>query len=756
MGLFYRRPLALFCFLFLISSFAAYYAPNSYFSVLFITFGMICVCLFVLMTVLRKFKIKLLTAFLCASVILIALIHSFAAVSVPKREAGEHVGERRLVCYVIDREYVSSYSEQYYVKIKNIEGKDTDIRATLICDFNADINPGDRIYGIAEVTENTDTYSESLGRLLKVYIEDDTPLYVERVDESRSVWETLSSEAGLTVLSARFVDKLKSVLYGAIGEEKGALAIGFFTGDRGDISGAITRDFRRAGVSHLMAVSGSHISILLGSIELLLRKLYVTKRVRCVIITFASIAFLFITGFSVSACRSVFMLYSVYLNYLLYEENDSLTSLFVSVVLIVLISPFSIMDLGLWMSFLATLGLLTAYPIFEGKIPYPRKKKGIVKRLLLIGRASLLVAVMTVIANMYLLPITWYFFGELSVVSVICNILLSPIATIFLISIPLLILAVKIPFISTLAAAFVSVVAEGIILIVRAFSRVPDATVSLRYGFCAVIVILFAISMAVLLTVRLRRKILITVPSVCAAVAFIVCLAVTNVFFSDPYLVYVNDEDNNEVIAVNEGDSISFLDNSSGGVASYYNMIEELERSTATEIGSLVITHYHKGHASAADMLMQSEIVRCVCLPVPNGPTEAEYAEQIWSIASSHGAEVVFYSYGDTLSLTDTVSVNAWRSGEDECFIAFSGEDGSVVCATPSAMEGDVVYGDVIISGHHVDDGVEYNIEKIDAENIFVCTRKLAEKIRASASAKVYAPREDVKTNRISLPIGQN
>ena len=396
---------------------------------------------------------------------------------------------------MIDDEYYTDDITLYHVKVQKIDDMDVNIKGTLMFSFDVDIAPGDKIYAIADISLNKSSYSKSEGNILDIDIYDPKNCYVKYSSSVESNFSLLFSDGGTRIISDKIGDRIGEVLNKHLGEEMGILSLGFFTGIRESISSDVTRDFRRAGVSHIMAVSGSHIAILLGGIELLLRRLRLKKHIRCIFVSLCGIAFMFITGFSLSGCRSVLMLYAVYIGYLTSEDNDPITSLFVSISLIVLIAPFSIVDLGMWMSFIATLGLLTAYPVFEEKIPYPRKKKGITKRILIIGRDLLLLCIMTLIANAYLLPISWYFFGEFSVVSLLSNILIGWISSLFMILILVLLLCCNIPGVSFVLARVVTAVGNLILCLVRFCARIPNATVSLKYGFCTVIMILFIISM---------------------------------------------------------------------------------------------------------------------------------------------------------------------------------------------------------------------------------------------------------------------
>ncbi len=353
MGIFSKRPLALFSFIFLLSSLLAFYLNTSgkiIFSGIVVT---ACIILFVLSFIIKKFKMKLLIVCVCISAVIFSMIHSYAFIGMPSEASKEYIGRGRVLCYVIDEEYTSENVEEYTVKIKNVEGKETNIRALLVCDFKIGLNEGDEIYGWAEITDSSWEKHKEADQLLTVYMDGPADCYIRHIP--KNIIETLFSDSGIEILSGKLADRIRTELYTAFGREKGALAMGFFTGERSDMPAEITRDFRRAGVSHLMAVSGSHIAILLGGIELILRRLSVHKSIRCIAVSLFGIAFLFVTGFSLSACRSVFMLYAVYLGYFLREDNDPITSLFVSVSIIILIFPYSVIDIGLIMSFLATL-----------------------------------------------------------------------------------------------------------------------------------------------------------------------------------------------------------------------------------------------------------------------------------------------------------------------------------------------------------------------------------------------------------------
>ena len=736
MGIFSKRPLALFSFLFLISSLSAFYLSTG--GMLIISVAVLCIILLILVLafLIKKSRIMLITSSVCLLAVILAMLHSYIFIDLPTQKANEHIGQKSVLCYVINEEYLSDNVEEYNVKIKNVNGEDVNIRALLICDFNADLNSGDEIYGVAELT-NVLEKAQNREQLLTVYMEGSENCYVRRIQ--RGIIETLFSESGIEILSHKLTNLIKTELYTSLGDERGALAMGFFTGDRSDMPAEITRDFRRAGVSHLMAVSGTHIAILLGGIELILRRLSVHRKIRCVTVAIFGILFLFITGFSLSACRSVFMLYAVYLSYFLYEDSDPLTSLFSSVAVIVILFPYSVVDLGLLMSFLATLGLLTVYPILEQKIPYPGKKKKLLKKLLLFCREIILIAIMTVIANMFLLSIIWYFFGEFSLISVVSNILLSFISSAFLLTVPIFLVFCRIPFIGYLLKCIVSLLADVILFIVGLCSKAPFATVSLRYNFCKIIVILFTVSMCVLLIVKLRHKLLVLIPYGAAVIGFIVCFSVYNTLNSSPNVTYLNYGES-ECFIIRDNASFSVCDNTSGGMATYYKLANELDASTATEIDGYILTHYHSGHITALELITQREIVRTLYLPTPKTNDEITYSKTLWEIAKQKGIDVCFYTDGEKIELTAEVNVCA-VSSDNGRYISFSGISDSLVYMSPVYYDPTLKFDILILGEHGVTSDRIYTLKDIIADKIFISSEKIKNIIELSSVDNVYIPK---------------
>lgn len=136
---------------------------------------------------------------------------------------------------------------------------------------------------------------------------------------------------------------------------------GMLYGDKRNMEENILIDFRYSGFAHLLAVSGLHIQVIFGLITALLTKLLYPVKARRQVSSIVSLAavwgFILLIGCPISAVRSGIMVTVTTFGSLIAKRSDTLNSLGVSVVVIELLMPFSVCDLGFWMSVLATFGI---------------------------------------------------------------------------------------------------------------------------------------------------------------------------------------------------------------------------------------------------------------------------------------------------------------------------------------------------------------------------------------------------------------
>lgn len=139
------------------------------------------------------------------------------------------------------------------------------------------------------------------------------------------------------------------------------------TGDKTALSPDVTFGFRQAGLSHLLAVSGLHMAILAQAVLGLLRFLRVPRRWAALGAAGVVVPFMLLTGMTPSVVRSGVMCLVLLAGQLLRRRADSRNSLGFALLLLVLPNPYVVLDVGLQLSFAATVGLVALGPWMQDK-----------------------------------------------------------------------------------------------------------------------------------------------------------------------------------------------------------------------------------------------------------------------------------------------------------------------------------------------------------------------------------------------------
>ncbi len=204
-----------------------------------------------------------------------------------------------------------------------------------------------------------------------------------------------------------------------LGEEAGGLFAALFTGNRDGLSGHSAGIFRKAGCSHILALSGMHLGILSAILLLLLKPLpgkVPAFIISCIVIS----GYLFLTGFGVSLVRAAVMYLYCGLATVFYRKFRALDILLLSFITLVIFQPESFYTVSFQLSFLAVGGIIIASPI--------------IYRMLCPWLPSVLCAALScsIGAQLFVTPLLLTVFGELYPVGIAAGIVIAPIVTVFI------------------------------------------------------------------------------------------------------------------------------------------------------------------------------------------------------------------------------------------------------------------------------------------------------------------------------------
>jgi len=697
--IFFRRPLALVCAVFLVSSvlgFVFCLAVKYILAILF-TIAIIVMAAACSAKKISKRSFVGIVATLAAGIL--ALLLSFIYFDVYYASGHEYIGrECEIVGVVNDRLYSGSYSEGYSVTLDTIDGKKMNYKVIYDCEYISDLQPGYKFKATAVAEELG--YSDTDATDKRFHIADG---YILRfVSDDEFDYDILEEDVftvrGWLAAINRNISLRLSML---IGGDEGTLSAALLMGSSDRLPVTVYRDFSRSGTTHILALSGMHMTVIVGFFGWLMTKLRINRYVRSILLILLSFFYLAVTGFSLSATRSVIMLTMVYLSFIMSSTNDVLTSLFFAVSLIIMLSPHSVADSGLWLSFSAVLSILICSIALEDlfkKIDRRRRERS-VDYTAPIGffrkcRRRLVSAVLiSVSANIGVLFTVWVSYGEVSVFGVVATLLMSPISTVLLASslvVTLLMLMGGSAAVLEMPIVICRISAKLMIVIAEYFSDFDGAVISLKYAYAGIIILSMTVIMVVMVIVKLKHKWTIILPPIAAFVAFVICTAIyTAVNVGVSRMTYLR-EDENETIVLTSGRDAIIVDISRGGVAGVREALNVASEQGICELTALTLTHYHQKHISTVYKLCSREHVEEIWLPRP--VNEKEFGIMISIINCATSLEVDCVVYEGELVLFNGITAEISRdyikrSTHPTITMKINSPTGNVVYVGSSAME---------------------------------------------------------------------
>ncbi len=216
----------------------------------------------------------------------------------------------------------------------------------------------------------------------------------------------------------------------------GGLIAALITGDRSSLDDDLLRHLRQAGLAHLLAISGLHMSLVAGTLYQVSRRLLsvlitaspgrAEKRAAALTAWFGALAYLGLSGGAVSTQRAFIMLTVMFLAIILDRQAITMRNLAIAAWPVILIRPESVVEPGLQMSFLTVAALIFFYQElrshrFRRKAPsrHPLFTRG--------ARGIASVAMTTVIAGIATAPVAAFHFHQLAAYSLAANLVSVPI-----------------------------------------------------------------------------------------------------------------------------------------------------------------------------------------------------------------------------------------------------------------------------------------------------------------------------------------
>lgn len=407
---------------------------------------------------------------------------------------------------------------------------------------------------------------------------------------------------------ARAAHTCKKIIADHLPDRESGLLTALLLGDKSGLGRADSTALRKAGLSHVIAVSGLHVGFLVAFCFLIFGRRWGTGLSIVVILLFIPMA-----GATPSVIRAGIMYIVAAGGFLFRREADSLNSLCLALLLLLFSNPYSIASLSLQLSFAATLGLI----LFAGRL-----QRSIMR--LFAGAPRLLQKVMrflagavacTICATLFTMPILFSSFGYVSVLSLLSNLLVVGVTAVCFIGGLLLCLfgAMHVG----LAAGIACVLRPLLSYILFVAKRVASIPLGLIYwedafGIAALLIFFAVVWLWMYAGSKIRWRIVL--PGVCLTLIMLTA-AGTLTQRSQYQVTYLPCGSGQTILVSSAPDNLTVIDCSSTRQDAAELLDEWMLWHDFDHIDTLILTAVDKGHARSLPDILDRMPVEQIIIP---------------------------------------------------------------------------------------------------------------------------------------------
>lgn len=430
--------------------------------------------------------------------------------------------------------------------------------------------------------------------------------------------------------------------------------------------GSLYRDFQVAGLAHVVAVSGAHLSLAIAFVTVLFSRLRVKRMYQALLSVLFVVLFLFVCAFPISAFRAAFMSLLACMSFFARRRSASQNALALCIFTCLLADPAISVSASFALSALSTLGIIVFVPFFTRALGRTKQRTFSSKATTFVKESISL----TLSASIATLPLSAALFAQVSLIAPLPNVLLGLLFT------PLCISALAC---QVLFLAFGSL--PGVILVVcqglcEVFSSLVSALAAFPYAAIpAELSITSALALSALLfagIISLQRGALARVISnlpiaqkaygkrkllLCCAFAAIALIAIV-VSAGRSGEIYL------AALDVGQGDALLLRDGKAAMLVDTGNQDTQLKRELAKKgirrFDAVFITHPDNDHCGSLPALLSVVQVEKGCVPAPMLECACEKCAGVRNAFRAAGVPLVGMEVGDSICANHVSATMIW------------------------------------------------------------------------------------------------
>ncbi len=492
---------------------------------------------------------------------------------------------------------ICEYPVEYEDSVKYTIRLDTDLLPkvkAVVYDYTAsesNLRPGTRFRAtvrfnsaLHSLGEETDTYV-SKGIYVRGYVTDEV--------------RVISENSRLRYLPVYLAESIRETIAAYMPRGAAGFLSALLTGDKALLyeDAELSYTLSEAGLSHVVAVSGMHVSFVVALAMLLFGQ----SRGWLVSVIFI-ILFAVMTGMTPSVMRAVFMQTLFLFAPVLRREADGVTSISFALLILLVLNPFAVSSVGLQLSFLAMAGIILVTPRavdwFEIKCPITNGK-------LLKGYRFITASLSASLgATIFTAPLCAYYFGSISVLAPLTNLLVLWIVPICFGGGFLLCATAKIiPVLAPMLAALLDACVSFVFLIAEWVSSLSVATVYLPQNLMLLWFVIVYASIGIMFLFKSKGAYRPVIPMITAILGLVLLSSIAQSGYNSGMTLSAIDVGQGQCIAVLDGDKTMVAD-CGGDYDSGETVARWLYSHGRKQVDLLVISHFDEDHVNGIQDLM--------------------------------------------------------------------------------------------------------------------------------------------------------
>lgn len=264
---------------------------------------------------------------------------------------------------------------------------------------------------------------------------------------------------------------MKTKIEKLLPKETSGLCLGMLIGETSGIEENMQEDFRDSNLSHILAVSGANVSYIIVSITYIFNKMCLRKRLSKIISIILLILFMLLTGCTSSVNRACIMAILMLIAELLYRKSDVYNNLAISALILLIMNPYSLLDIGFQLSYMGTIGIVFLHDKIGSFIKINNK----------IVKYFFEMIAVTTCANLAIIPIMMFHFNTISLTFYFSNIIVGPILGI------VVIIGFIMFFISLIFTPISSLIAIVLNLMLKFIIKIAEITANMPFSKITII-----------------------------------------------------------------------------------------------------------------------------------------------------------------------------------------------------------------------------------------------------------------------------